>query len=196
MPPRLSGLPATQAGYINDKSTALERHAGKPCSSTTTPSAHTAGTLFSLAWHTFSSGQASANSLPTALQSRIQRSHPGSALSASRRQGALPRLDADTSRRPGHPHASCLRKPARRDHQWPTPPLSHGEPDAVLPPRKGAGSTPKGGREPTRGSYASRCREHPDRWGDLRGLRLTTARRGSVRRRRSTGSGDGRIGHR
>lgn len=80
---------ATQAGYINDKSTALERHAGKQCSSTTTPSAHTAGTLFSLAWHTFSSVQASANSLPMALQSRIQRSYPGSALSASRRPSGV-----------------------------------------------------------------------------------------------------------
>jgi hypothetical protein len=56
--------------------------------------------------------------------------------------------------------------------------------------------SPKGDREPTRGSYASRCREHSDRWGDLRGLWLTAARGGAVGRRRSTGSGDGRIGDR
>ncbi|WP_171072402.1 transposase [Streptomyces sp. DASNCL29] len=72
---------------------------------------------------------------------------------------------------------------------------------AVRPPPVAWGArhrapTPKGGREPTRGPYASRCREHPNRSGDPGGLRLTTARRDSVRRCRCTGSDDGRIGHR
>jgi hypothetical protein len=181
------GCPASRAtqGCINDKSTARVRHAGKQCSSTTTPSAQTS---FSLAWHTFSSAQASANSLPAALQSRIQRSRPGSALSAGRRQGALPPLDAGPygSQRP-HVRTACGNLPTRITDSL-SAPVAWGA--------RHCAPTPKGGREPTRGSYASRCREHPNRSGDIGGPWLTTARVGAVRRCRSTGSGDGRIGHR
>ncbi|WP_446466863.1 hypothetical protein [Streptomyces sp. BRA346] len=72
--------------------------------------------------------------LATALQSRIRHSRPGSDLSAGGRQGALPRLDAGRSQRPGRPRATCLRKPTQRHHRQSPPSLSHGERDSVLPP--------------------------------------------------------------
>lgn len=140
-----------------------------------------------LAWHIFSSPWDPSDCLATAPQNRIRRSRPASALSAGGRQGALPCLDA-APRQPGTPCTSCPRNPALRDQQRFALPLSHGEHDTVLPPRKVL--------ESRQGPYASRCRRYPDRSGEIGGPWLTTARGGAVWRCRSTGSDDGRIGHR
>ncbi|MEE4599283.1 integrase core domain-containing protein [Streptomyces sp. DSM 41524] len=140
------------------------------------------------AWHTIFRRETPADCLATALQSRIRHSRPGSDLSAGGRQGALPRLDAGRSQRPGRPRATCLRKPTQRHHRQSPHPCRMGSATPCSHPERRSRAD--------KGPYASRCREHPNRPGDPRGLRLTTAHRGAVWRCRCTGSGDGQTGHR
>lgn len=142
----------------------------------------------SSAWHTIFRREPPVDCLATALQSRIRHSRPGSDLSAGGRQGALPRLDAGRSQRPGRPRATCLRKPTQRHHRQSPHPCRMGSATPCSHPERRSGAD--------KGPYASRCREHPNRPGDPRGLRLTTAHRGAVRHRTSTGSGDGQTGRR
>lgn len=129
-----------------------------------------------------------ADCLATALQSRIRHSRPGSDLSAGGRQGALPRLDAGRSQRPGRPRATCLRKPTQRHHRQSAHPCRMGSATPCSHPERRSRAD--------KGPYASRCTEHPNRPGDPRSLRLTTAHRGAVRHRTTTGSGDGQTGRR
>lgn len=186
----LSALPS-HPGIDTDTSSA----SATPCpvthapASITTPGPCTTAAASPPAWHTFSYRRASVSCLATAPQSRIRRSRPGSAPSAGGRQGALPCLDAGRTLAARNPTCELPAKtgPERSAAVRP-PPVAWGA--------RHRAPTAKGGREPTRGPYASRCRGHPNRSGDPKGLRLTTARSDSVRRYRSTGSGDGRIGHR